>query len=810
MNSECLNEEQISEYCDNNIDENCKIYIKEHLSQCSSCHDKMIKWQKVSEIKQCYDLRKDSPCISLNLFCAYLENSISSKNRSKMEEHLLSCKECRSILVNIQHSLNWNESLEKPSEIILGKVINLNSFKLKIEKQNANNIKKLFDVIFAPFKVVYQPVIVLASVFLLFIGYNSYLTDKGLENVYVVLSQLNKAKFVKEVKSLEPLVVSVLTNEILEANSDSAEVANLEFSKDIIKRINKGNQVKDIRFLLGQVIADKERNRSEILKVTDEINRGIIEAGKNVGNTLREKTGELIAKIAHADSIDDSSVSVYNEANSLLKRGEVIKALSKYRETINRYPYSYQSKLSYTMIKWIKASLKLNKEREKLISEITEETGSDVTLNPQALSFPRLAVDRRGNPSLRVTEKLYKLGMINILLYRYKEAKECFKGVVNNGSEYVISPPEAEESKFSEGELKQKSLYMIGWLYRQMENYEEARISFNSMKEQAAGIVYQIAQTYYDEGNYNKAVYWYRKNVEKQKLKSIAAVSQFKEGYTYLCDLNNPVKAKECFNELGKEYPDTIYAEYVESDLSNRISYGSELNAPVDSLDSLQKSGALEFDGKDDYIDVGNPENLQITGAITLSAWIYIKNYNEGRIIDKRGLQSSKDRCWSLNIESKGIGAFQISTDGNIGPLVNTTNILPAGQWVHLTGVYEPSIALRIYINGELNNTNSTNIPAKQYNNNLNVNIGRKADKICYFNGKIDEVMVYNEALSETEVYNNYSEQIKTKGLVSWWKLDEQAGTIATDSIGNNNGILHNFFESENSGWSIREISLKD
>lgn len=161
-------------------------------------------------------------------------------------------------------------------------------------------------------------------------------------------------------------------------------------------------------------------------------------------------------------------------------------------------------------------------------------------------------------------------------------------------------------------------------------------------------------------------------------------------------------------------------------------------------------NGALSFDGTDDYVNLGNPSGLQITGAMTLSAWVYIDTFtNNGRIIAKQG--NSSNRGWTLNVEGTGCGSFQIASNASTAVIVNS-GALTAGQWVHLAGVYEPGTALRIYVNGVLNNSNTTAIPSSQYNNSLNVNIGRRPDNSCYFDGKIDEVRVYNRALSASEI----------------------------------------------------------
>lgn len=39
-------------------------------------------------------------------------------------------------------------------------------------------------------------------------------------------------------------------------------------------------------------------------------------------------------------------------------------------------------------------------------------------------------------------------------------------------------------------------------------------------------------------------------------------------------------------------------------------------------------------------------------------------------------------------------------------------------------------------------------------------------------------------------------------GLIGYWRLDEGSGTVAVDSIGGNDGTLHNFSFTGNSGWT--------
>ena len=166
--------------------------------------------------------------------------------------------------------------------------------------------------------------------------------------------------------------------------------------------------------------------------------------------------------------------------------------------------------------------------------------------------------------------------------------------------------------------------------------------------------------------------------------------------------------------------------------------------------------GALEFDGTNDHVAIGNPTKLQLTGAMSAAAWIYIDSFtNSGRIISKQG--SSGARGWSMNVESAGsTGAFQVASNNSTLITVTTADALPVGQWLHLAGVYEPGSAMRIYVNGELNNSLTTGVPATQVNSNRNVHIGARpttnASPDLNFDGRIDDVRVYSRVLSALEI----------------------------------------------------------
>ena len=101
---------------------------------------------------------------------------------------------------------------------------------------------------------------------------------------------------------------------------------------------------------------------------------------------------------------------------------------------------------------------------------------------------------------------------------------------------------------------------------------------------------------------------------------------------------------------------------------------------------------------------------------------------------------------------------FEIAS--NATTVVNVDSpALSTGVWVHLVGVYEPGTAVRIYVNAGTPTSNTTSIPASQFNNTLNVNLGRRPDgsTTTYLDGTIDDARVYNRALTASEITAIYN-----------------------------------------------------
>src|SRR6266850_6648920 len=171
---------------------------------------------------------------------------------------------------------------------------------------------------------------------------------------------------------------------------------------------------------------------------------------------------------------------------------------------------------------------------------------------------------------------------------------------------------------------------------------------------------------------------------------------------------------------------------------------------------------ALSFNGTSSYVDLGNPAALQLTGSITLEAWVNAaaNPADDGQIVAK----SNGSAGWQFKTSpDTGPHTFGLAVSGNSSSVTQrySTTVRSLNTWYHVAGVYNATTGtMDIYVNGTLNDgILSGAIPNAQFNQNVNVNIGRRTGGY-YFNGIIDELRIYNRALSQAEIQTDMTTPI--------------------------------------------------
>ena len=206
---------------------------------------------------------------------------------------------------------------------------------------------------------------------------------------------------------------------------------------------------------------------------------------------------------------------------------------------------------------------------------------------------------------------------------------------------------------------------------------------------------------------------------------------------------------------------------------------------------------ALFFDGADDYVDCGTDASLNITGDITIEAWIYSTRPNQNnwrRIVEKDWATSyflgSGDGSTTNAI------AFCMDANGStVNVLQTSDNVIAPNEWHHVAGTWDGS-TLSIYVDGILEASMPWSNPADgSLNSTL---IARYYGSGPYnFQGYMDEIRIWNVARTQAEIRTDMHRELQfpssETNLVAYYKFNQTTGTLLPDKSSNsNNGTLIN------------------
>lgn len=162
-------------------------------------------------------------------------------------------------------------------------------------------------------------------------------------------------------------------------------------------------------------------------------------------------------------------------------------------------------------------------------------------------------------------------------------------------------------------------------------------------------------------------------------------------------------------------------------------------------------TSALSFDGTGGSVNIGNPADMNLSGTITLAAWVMPQSTSGLQDIIAHGYTSSPsaEDFLRMNGSNYEIGSWNGTLFSAAAP-VSSGDI---GAWVFLAGVYDGT-NWNLYRNGQLlvSTPSTTGAVPVQADWSIGSDATSNPSDVRSFQGSIDEVYIDSAPLNQTQV----------------------------------------------------------
>lgn len=200
---------------------------------------------------------------------------------------------------------------------------------------------------------------------------------------------------------------------------------------------------------------------------------------------------------------------------------------------------------------------------------------------------------------------------------------------------------------------------------------------------------------------------------------------------------------------------------------NNAVAIGTT-NGPIIRGGSDCVSGnCLQFDGTDDFVDVGGGTNLSMgTGDQTVSIWVKFNNATAANYETLFYCGGATDSAGSpgywIHRYTGTSRLFSEFSDGTVTRVHTdySNSSIGANQWYNIVVVFDRDSTIRAYQDGVLlSTTGDIHLKTASITNITNLKIGafKQSASIYYvLNGYIDEPRIYSAALSTSQIQQLY------------------------------------------------------
>jgi hypothetical protein len=176
-------------------------------------------------------------------------------------------------------------------------------------------------------------------------------------------------------------------------------------------------------------------------------------------------------------------------------------------------------------------------------------------------------------------------------------------------------------------------------------------------------------------------------------------------------------------------------------------------------------------------------------GAFGIMGWAWRAGQGANEVIASKIAGWGPPAGWLLMEWTVDNLLFKLHDGAAADTLITPAGVLPKVGWYHFAATRDSGPAgLKIYIRAGTPMTTASN--DRDVSNATDMQIGYMIAAGAYHGRTSDIVYVVGAAPTPAEIQDHYFETSVPTSATNHWKLDEGAGTVATDSIGGRDGVL--------------------
>ncbi len=198
------------------------------------------------------------------------------------------------------------------------------------------------------------------------------------------------------------------------------------------------------------------------------------------------------------------------------------------------------------------------------------------------------------------------------------------------------------------------------------------------------------------------------------------------------------------------------------------------------TITSFAQNHSLNFDGSDDYVDLGQNFAFEATDNFTIEAWVNIRNNGSfQQIIAKLGNGGVSFRGWGFQITNEGyISAFAATEFFTQRIYVEGSQVLEENVWHHVAMTYDGGNEILLYVDGTPETLGviiaDDDIPTISSSAPTHIGNFDNGTAQEHFNGNIDEIRIWNVVRTPEEIAAIYTTELSgnESNLIGYYKMD--------------------------------------